>query len=106
MNDDETEALFRALCDASPESVRAQALKKLIAKRLPRSDRKLFKDGVPFKSPRWSGFREALSTRAACVAAILSASPSVALSAFPDNEALQRFIISDTYVRLLKLYWE
>lgn len=105
MNDEETEALFRALCDASPESVRAKALKKIIAKRLPRSDRKLFKDGVPFKSPSWSGFRDVLSTRAACVAAIISASPAVALQAFPQNEALQRFILSDTYVRLLKLYW-
>lgn len=105
MDDAETEALFRALCDASPESVRAQALKKLIAKKLPRSDRKLFKDGVPFKSPAWAGFRKALDTRAACVAAILSASPNVALTAFPDDEELQRFILSDTYVRLLKLYW-
>ncbi len=105
IDDDEVDALFVALCQTDPESIRAQALKKLISKKLPRSDRKLFKDGVPFKAPNWSAFRRALSTRAACIAAIISGAPTVALNAFPDNEALQKFIISDNYVRLLKLYF-
>lgn len=105
IDDEEADALFAALCQPEPEARRAQALKKLISKRIPRSDRKLFKDGVPFKAPSWSGFRAALSTRAACVAAIMSGAPSVALKAFPEDEELQRFILSDTYVRLLKLYF-
>lgn len=97
--------LFSGLCEAKPESPKAQILRKQIFKYLPRGDRKLFKDGVPFKAPDWSEMRSALKTRAACIGAIISASPAYALHAVPNDSVLQKFLISDSYGRLVRMYW-
>ena len=105
LEDDKVEALFCALCQPKPESILAQSMKKQLFKALPRADRKLFKDGVPFISPNWHDFRQALQTRAACVGAIISASPSFALTARPNDPALEVFLISESYVRFIQMYW-
>ncbi|MBQ9395571.1 MAG: hypothetical protein IJU23_08650 [Proteobacteria bacterium] len=105
LSDSSVDALFSALCQAKPESALAQTMKKQLFKALPRAERKLFKDGVPFLAPVWSDFRRALQTRASCVAAVVSASPAYALATHPDDEALQVFLISEGYVRAVKTYW-
>lgn len=99
------EALFTALCQAKPEAALAQTLKKRLFHVLPRPERKLFKDGVPFLAPNWSDFRDALQARAACVAAVISASPAYALHVHPKNVTLKKFLISESYVRFIKTYW-
>lgn len=105
VSDTEIAALFSALCQAQPEEPHAAILKKSLWKVLPRGDRKLFKDGVPFIAPNWQELREALNNRAACVGAIFCASPNAALQAFPQNRALQHFLVSDNFEKLIKLYW-
>ena len=103
--DSSIDALFAALCQARPEAVLAQEMKKKLFRVLPRPERKLFMDGVPFLAPGWSEFRTALQTRAACVAAIISASPAYALHARPDDESLKTFLISESYGRFIRTYW-
>ena len=105
LKNESVEALFCALCQPRPESELAQTMKKQLFRVLPRTDRKLFKDGVPFLSPNWTDFREALQTRASCVAATLCACPAYALHAHPDDPALEVFLISENYVRFVKKFW-
>ncbi len=105
LGDSSIEALFSALCQEHPETALAQNMKRQLFKALPRAERKLFKDGVPFLAPSWSDFRRALQTRAACTAAVISACPAYSLHARPDDEALQSFLISESYVRFVKTYW-
>ena len=105
LDDEHVEALFCALCQLHPETSLAQTIKKQLFKALPRADRKLFKDGVPFLSPNWYEFRQALQTRAACVGAIISASPAYALHAHPHDPELESFLISESYVRFVQMYW-
>ncbi|MBQ9244579.1 MAG: hypothetical protein IJ165_15375 [Proteobacteria bacterium] len=105
LDDAHVEALFSALCQARPESAEAQVMKKNLFRTLPRTERKLFKDGVPFLAPNWTEFRNALRTRAACVAAVISASPAYALKAHPGDPALEVFLISESYVRFVRTYW-
>lgn len=105
LSDSSVDALFSALCQAKPESALAQTMKKQLFRALPRAERKLFKDGVPFLAPVWSDFRRALQTRASCVAAVVSASPAYALAMHPNDESLQVFLISEGYVRAVKTYW-
>ncbi len=105
LTDTSVEALFSALCQAKPETALAQNMKKQLFHSLPRAERKLFKDGVPFLAPSWSDFRNALQTRAACVAAVISASPACAIHARPNDEALQIFLVSESFVRAVKTYW-
>ncbi len=105
LKNESVESLFCALCQAKPESALAQSMKKQLFRVLPRTDRKLFKDGVPFLSPNWADFRQALQTRAACVAATLCACPAYALHAHPDDAALEVFLISENYVRFVKKFW-
>ena len=104
LNDASVDALFAALCQPKPESEHAQVMKKQLFKLLPRSERKLFKDGVPFLAPAWPEFRKALQTRAACIGAIISACPAYALHARPKDTALETFLISESYVRFVKTY--
>ena len=103
--DTDVEALFLALVQANPDLDQAQIIKKNLFKLLPRPERKLFRDGVPFLAPNWSDFRRALQTRAACVAAVISACPAYALYAHPHDEALEVFLISDSFVRFVRTYW-
>ena len=105
LDDAHVDALFSALCQAKPESADAQVMKKNLFRALPRTERKLFKDGVPFLAPNWTEFRNALRTRAACVAAVISASPAYALKAHPGDPALEVFLISESYVRFVRTYW-
>ena len=105
LDDEHVEALFCALCQLHPETTLAQTIKKQLFKALPRADRKLFKDGVPFLSPNWHDFRAAMQTRAACVGAIISACPAYALYAHPDDPELETFLISESYVRFVQMYW-
>ena len=105
LNDTNVEALFSALCQAKPESVLAQTMKRQLFRVLPRAERKLFKDGVPFLAPGWSEFRRALQTRAACAAAVISACPAYALKAHPNDEAFEVFLTSEAFVRQIKTYW-
>ncbi len=105
LKNESIEALFCALCQPRPESSLAQTMKKQLFRVLPRTDRKLFKDGVPFLSPNWSDFRQAQRTRAACVAATICACPAYALSAHADDPALEVFLISENYVRFVKKFW-
>ena len=105
LNDTSVEALFMALVQAKPDLDLAQTMKKNLFKLLPRPERKLFKDGVPFLAPNWSDFRRALQTRAACVAAVISACPAYALYAHPHDEALEVFLISEGFVRFVRTYW-
>ena len=105
LDDAHVDALFSALCQAKPESADAQIMKRNLFRALPRTERKLFKDGVPFLAPNWTEFRNALRTRAACVAAVISASPAYALKAHPGDPALEVFLISESYVRFVRTYW-
>ncbi len=105
ISDTECSALFNALCQARPDDPHAAILKKSLWKALPRGDRKLFKDGVPFIAPNWQELRDALNNRAAYIGAVFCASPHAALDAFPNSRALQHFLVTDNFEKLIKLYW-
>lgn len=105
LDDTTVEALFLALCQPKPESALAQSIKKQLFRALPRADRKLFKDGVPFLVPSWPDFRLALQTRAACLAAVFCASPACALACRPDDQGLETFLISENYPRFVRMFW-
>lgn len=104
LDDENLTALFQALCYAKPESELSQVMKRRLFKVLPRAERKLFKDGVPFRAPTWSAFRAALQSRAACVGAVISASPACSLYYHPKDEVLEAFLVSENYQRFVKIY--
>lgn len=105
LDDNAITALFSALCESKPENPDAQQMKKRLFKILPRQSKKIFKDGVPFLMVSWQDFRRAMQTRAACLGAVLCASPACALNARPNDPAFETFLISENYMRLVKLFW-
>lgn len=105
LDDAHVDALFLALCQPKPENPLAQTMKKNLFKLLPRSDRRIFKDGVPFMAPNWQAFRNALQTRAAITGAIMCASPACALACRPNDPDLENFLISENYPRFVNMFW-